>query len=141
MLSMLTNGVLTCRWHPLMVPPPLVRFPLSLKAYFVRKIADDEVVGLFVASSALNLAALVDEHCDPASCEYATAFSGGLIVPTVTKAKWPMKAGRSSRSTGLEAAVLTQQWEDDLDAETTLLEWKPLQQAAEDMLRKLGERD
>jgi hypothetical protein len=114
---------------------------LSLNTYFVRKIADDEVVGLFVASSAAALAALVDEHCDPASCEYATAFTGGLIVPTITKAKWPMKAGRTSRSTGLEAAVLTQQWEDDLDAETTLLEWKPLQQAAERMLHKLGKRE
>lgn len=122
-------------------PPATGSVSLSLKAYFVRKIADDEVVGLFVASSAVTLAALVDEHCDPASCEYAVAFSGGLIVPTVTKAKWPMKAGRSSRSTGLEAAVLTQQWEDDLDAGTTLLEWKPLQQAANRMLRKLGKRE
>ncbi len=121
-----------------MVPPPLVRNPLPLKAYFVRTIADHEVVGLFVASSAVTLSALVDEHCDPASCEYATALAGGLIVPTVTKAKWPMKSGRSSTSTGLEAAVLTQQWEDDLDEKTTLLEWKPLQQAADRMLRRLG---
>ena len=49
-----------------------------------------------------------------------------------------MTAGRSSVSTGLEGAVLTQAWQDDLDAETTLLEWKPLKPAAERMLRKLG---
>jgi hypothetical protein len=36
-----------------------------LKAYFVRKTADEEVVGLFVASSTMVLVALVDEHCDP----------------------------------------------------------------------------
>ena len=109
-----------------------------MKAYFVRKTPDNEVVGLFVASSAVVLAALVDEHCDPMLCEFAVAAAGGLIVPAATKATWPMKAGQSSASTGLEDAVLTQQWEDDLDAETTLLEWKPLKPALERMLRKLG---
>jgi hypothetical protein len=109
-----------------------------LKAYFVRKTADEEVVGLFVASSAMVLVALVDEHCDPTLCEYAVAAAGGLIVPGATKAKWPIKAGRSSVSTGLEDAVLTQQWEDDLDAETTLLEWKSLKPAVKRMLRRLG---
>lgn len=97
----------------------------------------DEVVGLFVAPSAAVLAALVDEHCDPALCEYAVAAQGGLIVPTVTKAKWPMKTGRSSASTGLEDAVLTQQWEDDLDAGRTFLEWKSLKPVVEQTLRKL----
>ncbi len=48
-----------------------------------------------------------------------------------------MKAGRSSTSTGLEGAVLTQAWEDDLDAETTYLEWKSLKPASERLLRKL----
>ena len=111
---------------------------MSVKAYFVRKAPDDEVVGLFVASSAIVLASLVDEHCDPAQCEFAVAADGGLIVPAASKAKWPMKAGRSSVSTGLEGAVLTQAWEDDLDAATTLLEWKPLKPAVERMLRKHG---
>lgn len=110
---------------------------LSLKAYFVRKAADHEVVGLFVSTSATALVALVDEHCDPTSCEYAAAIPGGLVVPAITKAKWPMKAGRSSTSTGLEGAVLTQAWEDDLDAETTYLEWKSLKPASERLLRKL----
>ena len=95
---------------------------MSVKAYFVRKAPDDEVVGLFVASSAIVLASLVDEHCDPAQCEFAVAADGGLIVPAASKAKWPMKAGRSSVSTGLE----------------TLLEWKPLKPAVERMLRKHG---
>lgn len=111
---------------------------LRLKAYFVRKATDGEVVGLFLAPSSAKLAALVDEHCDPTLCEYATAVSGGLVVPAVTRAKWPMKAGRSSTSTGLEKAVLTQAWEDDLDAATSTLEWMPLQQASERLLRQLG---
>ncbi len=109
-----------------------------MKAYFVRKAPNREVVGLFVASSTMALVALVDEHWDPTLCEYAVAAPGGLIVPTRTKAKWPMKAGRSSVSTGLEDAVPTQQWEDDFDAATTLLEWKPLKPAVERMLRKLA---
>lgn len=109
-----------------------------MNAYFVRKSLDDEVVGLFVAPSTVALAGLVDEHCDPTTCEYAVAPPGGLIVPTATKAKWPRKAGRSSARTGLEEAVLTQQWEDDLDAPTSFLEWKPLKSAAERMVRKLG---
>ena len=111
---------------------------MSVKAYFVRKTPDYEVVGLFAASSAMVLASLVDEHCDPTLCEFAVVADGGLIMPAATKAKWPMTAGRSSVSTGLEGAVLTQAWEDDLDAETTLLEWKPLKPAVERMLRKLG---
>ena len=106
-----------------------------MNAYFVRKTPDEEVVGLFVASSAVLLASLVDEYCDPALCEYAAATPGGLIVPVPTRAKWPMKRGKSSVSTGLEEAVLTQHWEDDLDAETTLLEWKPLRPAVEEMLK------
>ena len=109
-----------------------------MNAYFVRKSPDDEVVGLFAASSAVALAGLVDEYCDPTLCEYAVASAGGLIVPTATKAKWPMKRGKSSTSTGLENAVPTQQWQDDLDAETTFLEWKPLKPAVARMLRRLG---
>jgi hypothetical protein len=109
-----------------------------LNAYFVRKFPDDEVVGLFVASSAVVLAALVDEYCDPTICEYAVAATGGIIVPTATKAKWPMKMGRSSVSTGLEEAVLSQHWEDDLDAATTVLEWKSLKPAVGRMLRRLA---
>ena len=111
-----------------------------MRAYFVRKTSNKEVVGLFVTSSLVVLAALVDEYCDPALCEYAIAAAGGLIVPITTKAKWPMKRGKSTVSTGLEEAVLTQQWQDDLDAETSPLEWKPLQPAVERMLRKLGKR-
>ena len=84
------------------------------------------------------LATLVDEYCDPTVCEYAAPAVGGLIVPTVTKAKWPMKAGRSAGSTGLEKAVLTQKWEDDLDTQTTSLRWEPLRPAAERLLRKLS---
>jgi hypothetical protein len=49
-----------------------------------------------------------------------------------------MKTGRSSASTGLEDAVLTQQWEDDLDADRTFLEWKSLRPVVEQTLRKLG---
>jgi hypothetical protein len=101
-------------------------------------LCDNEVIGLFAASSAAVLAAPVDEHCDPMLCEFAIAADGGLIVPAVTKAKWPMKVRRSSVSTGLQDTVLTQQWEDDLDAGTTLLEWRSLKPAVKRMLRKLG---
>lgn len=113
---------------------------LSLRAYFVRKASNQEVVGLFFAPSAVVLAALVDEYCDPALCDYAVATAGGLVVPVKTRAKWPMKPGRSSVSSGLEGAVLTQQWQDDLDAGIAPLEWNPLQPAVERMLRKLGKR-
>lgn len=103
----------------------------------MRKTPDEEVVGIFVAPSPVSLAALVDEHCDPTDCEYAEADAGGLIVPTRTKAKWPLREDRKSDATGLERAVLTQQWEDDLDARTTNLEWMSLAPSAERMLRKL----
>ena len=98
---------------------------------------DDEVVGLFVASSATELVALVDEHCDPSQCSYALASAGGLVVAGVTKAKWPMSGEQLSRCTGLEGAVFTQQWEYELDAETSSLEWKSLQPAVGRVLGKL----
>ncbi|WP_367782971.1 hypothetical protein [Mesorhizobium marinum] len=95
-------------------------------------------MGLFVSLSVIALVALVDEHCDPNSCEYAIAVAGGLVVPSETKSKWPMKAGKSSLSTGLERAVLTQAWADDLDVETTYLQWKSLKPASERALRMMA---
>jgi len=113
---------------------------LILKAYFVRKTPDDEVVGIFIAASATALAALVDEHCDPTACEYALAGAGGIVVPTKTRAKWPFRADGPAVATGVERGVLTQQWEDDLDAKTTDLEWLPLKPAAERLLRTLRDK-
>ncbi|MEW9805337.1 hypothetical protein ABUE31_04980 [Mesorhizobium sp. ZMM04-5] len=49
-----------------------------------------------------------------------------------------MKAGKSSLSTGLERAVLTQAWADDLDVETTYLQWKSLKPASERALRMMA---
>lgn len=109
-----------------------------MNAYFVRLNQNDEVVGLFVARSPADLAALVDEHCDPTLCDFAAAGHGGLIVPGATRARWPMKPGKSSTSTGLEKAVLTQQWQDDLDAGIGALDWQPLETASERMLRSLA---
>lgn len=103
-----------------------------MKAYFVRKILDREAVGLFVASSAVLLAALTDECCDPNSCEYAVAGMGGLMLLNITAAKWP-RADADGTETGLEEAVFSQQWEDDLGGDR--LEWKPLGPAARRLLR------
>ncbi|MGB3831684.1 MAG: hypothetical protein WA975_07465 [Mesorhizobium sp.] len=112
-----------------------------MKAYFVRKTADHEVVGLFVASSAALLAALVDECCDPATCDYALASMGGLMVPAMTSARWPLAPGSSPEAsmqqTGLEEAVLSQQWEDDLGDADNRLEWHSLKPAALRLLRAL----
>jgi hypothetical protein len=105
-----------------------------LRAFFVRKTANHEVVGLFVAPTVLLLAALVDECCDPNACEYALARTGGIIVSASTDATWPLSDTASDGSfefaTGLEAAVLTQQWGDDLRFVGDSLSWKPLAPAA-----------
>lgn len=85
----------------------------------------------------MGLAALVDEHCDPAMCEYAAAGQGGLVVASASRAKWPTDASQLAASTGLENAVLTQQWEDDLAVETSDLEWKLLDPAVERLVRRL----
>lgn len=97
---------------------------------------DREVVGLFVASSVVPLAALVDECCDPNDCEYALAQAGGLMAAGVTAAKWPRDPGASEEVTGLEGAVLSQQWQNDLGDGG--LEWKPLGPAGRQLLRSLG---
>jgi hypothetical protein len=103
-----------------------------LKAYFVRKSADREVVGLFVAPSLILLAALVDECCDPSICDYAPAPMGGILVPGSTQTQWPLNEDDSE--SGFENVALSQQWDDEL-REGGELEWKPLKAAALKMLR------
>jgi len=114
----------------------------NVKAYFVRKADNREVVGLFVAPSVVVLAALVDECCDPNICEYAVAQAGGLIVPDVAASKWPLGQDSSAGApkTGLEDAILSQQWQDDLTQGDSGLEWKPLTAAARAMILALGPR-
>jgi hypothetical protein len=106
-----------------------------LRAFFVRKAANHEVVGLFVAPTVLLLVALVDECCDPNACEYAPARMGGITVGESTAATWPLSDTASDGSfqfaTGLEAAALTQQWEDDLRFIADSLSWKPLAPTAQ----------
>lgn len=109
---------------------------LSVKAYFIRKAADREVVGLFVAPSLITLAGLVDECCDPTLCEYTLAPMGGLMVTDITASKLPRPAGQDA--TGLEEAIFSQQWEDDLDQASSPLDWKSLAPAARRLLRALS---
>jgi hypothetical protein len=108
-----------------------------MKTYFVRKTANLEVVGLFAAPSTTVLAALVDECCDPAICEFAPASAGGIIVAQATEARWPIPDGNAA-TTGLENAVFNQTWEDDLSQSTSSLEWRSLSGAASSYLRSLG---
>lgn len=104
-----------------------------MKAYFVRKSADREVVGLFVAPSLVLLAALVDECCDPAICDYTPAPMGGVLVPGPTRTQWPLSEDGSA--TGFENVTLSQQWDDELH-EGGELEWRPLKAAALKMIRE-----
>lgn len=106
-----------------------------MKAYFIRKATSRETVGLFVAPSLVALAGVVDECCDPTLCEYAPAQTGGLMAADVTASTWPRPAGEAA--TGLEDAVLSQQWEDDLGAIDSTLQWKPLAPAAWRLLKTL----
>jgi hypothetical protein len=110
-----------------------------VKAYFVRKTEDREVVGLFVAPSILLLAALVDECCDPTGCQYAAAPMGGLMMLDATMAEWPLQKEDGDAKTGLECATLSQQWQDDLN-EGSSLEWKSLEPAAIRLLRSAQPR-
>jgi hypothetical protein len=113
-----------------------------VRAYFVRVAADRQVVGLFVAPSIVTLATLVDECCDPDSCEYAPAGMGGMLVERPTRATWPLsdpaqndRDGAYEFATGLEDAALTQHWENDLRITPNHLEWKPLTSAMPSILR------
>jgi hypothetical protein len=106
-----------------------------MRAYFVRMAANKQVVGLFVASSISSLAANVDECCDPESCEYAVAKTGGIMLEAPTAATWPLSDPPKSRgtgykfATGLECGVLSQRWEDDLRYNRDALNWRPLRSA------------
>ena len=107
-----------------------------LKAYFVRRSENREVVGIFVAPSLVGLAAIVDECCDPGGCDYAETGAGGLMVAGETGFRWPMPA--SSPTIGLHNAVASQQWENDLSGPDSGLEWRSLQPAALRMLRSFA---
>lgn len=109
-----------------------------MKAYFVRKATDHEVVGLFVAPSVALLATVVDECCDPTSCEYAPATMGGVMVSSVTASRWPLSDDSPVGRTGLEGAVLSQQWQEDLSETYNGLEWRSLKPAVLRMLRALN---
>jgi hypothetical protein len=111
----------------------------NVKAYFVRKTEDREVVGLFVAPSILLLAALVDECCDPTGCQYAAAQMGGLMMLGATMVKWPFQKDDDDANSGFENAALSQQWQDDL-SEGSSLEWKSLEAAAIRLLRSAQPR-
>jgi hypothetical protein len=98
--------------------------------------ADGEVVGLFVAPSLVTLAGVVDECCDPTLCEYAPASMGGLMAPEATATRWPRAT--AAAATGLEQAIFSQQWENDLSYADNTLDWKPLATAARRLLRTLA---
>jgi hypothetical protein len=108
----------------------------AVKTYFVRMAADGEVVGLFVAPSLATLAGVVDECCDPTLCEYAPASMGGLMAPEATATKWPRAT--AGTATGLEQAIFSQQWENDLGHAAGARKWKPLAPAARRLLRTLA---
>ena len=110
-----------------------------MKAYFVRKTEDREVVGLFVAPSVLLLAALVDECCDPTGCQYAIARMGGIMMLETTTIKWPLDKGDRDVHTGLDGATLSQQWQSELGGGNGL-EWKSLEKAAIRLLRSARPR-
>jgi hypothetical protein len=57
------------------------------------------------------------------------------MAADVTASTWPRPAGEAA--TGLEDAVLSQQWEDDLGAIDSTLQWKPLAPAAWRLLKTL----
>ncbi len=60
------------------------------------------------------------------------------MVAGSTAVRWPVPG--ESGETGLEEAVFTQQWDDDLRGVGGDLDWKPLAPAAARMLRTLGRR-
>lgn len=117
--------------------PVLIPVRLQVKAYFVRKTSDHSVVGIFVAPSATFLATLVDEHLDPAECEYITAGMGGLIVSGETAAHWP-RSVEAEETSGLEGAVFTQQWVNDLVTPTNRADWKSLKPATDALYRNFN---
>jgi hypothetical protein len=116
-----------------------------VRTCFVRVAADKQVVGVFVAPSLVMLAALVDECCDPNTCEYAPAGIGGIMVEEPTTATWPLadpandQRGRTHEfATGLEGGTLTQRWEDDLRFAPNRLVWKPLGSALPSIRRAVA---
>lgn len=52
---------------------------MEMKAYLVRVIDSQELVGLYWAKNEAGLYDLVDESCPPAHCEYTPLPEGGIV--------------------------------------------------------------
>ena len=62
-----------------------------MNAYFVRMAADQQVVGIFVATNVRELTRIVEECCSPLETEHAVMPAGGYFVEDATHASWPAR--------------------------------------------------
>ena len=86
-----------------------------LRVYFVRLKEEMQVVGLFLARDASELARIVDECCDAADCEYlVTDEPGGVYVSGLTSAQWPPRDNgediHPDDNDALRGSVLSDNW-------------------------------
>lgn len=93
-----------------------------MRAFLVRVIETKDLVGIFVASSVLELADLVDECCDPHMCEYVSAKSGGLYWEHPA---WEIPLPEPEDLVALDQATLTNSWECEM-MDHRVRQWKQI---------------
>ena len=86
-----------------------------MAAYLVRTSENKEMVGLFWADNKPDLAAVVDECCDPSLCEAKRLAPGGIFYGGSTECKFPIPAIEKQKDESLtEFCVWLEQLRKDI---------------------------
>jgi hypothetical protein len=116
--------------------------------YIVRLIDSHEIVGIFTASTDMELGELVDECCETSETEYVEISNGGIFwpkegapkVPTETRAKSQTADNVSSNDDDeddefdpdvfLAGATITESWQEAIEPQNAFLNdlkiWMPV---------------
>jgi hypothetical protein len=108
-----------------------------MPTYLVRTIDEHDLVGIFVASSLLELALLIDEGLDPGICEYLRIGAGGIMWTGPAVAIPVPSSGDDAISDDpipWSEATFTEGWEEPLHGYgPSKGKWKPLEFDIDDL--------
>ena len=92
-----------------------------MRPSLVRLTENKEIVGIFCASSLVELGEMIDQCCDPRQCEYLPIKSGGIYWPKPNAPTLPFPENEDGFDfTGVTLA----NW--DVDLLNKMAKWRPV---------------